>query len=93
MNVDEEEDGNKKKEVGESAMLHNLESLGLTTPRVNEIRENSVWLRLKRKNIFRRENGEESQPSWANLENMGSQTGRGKRYSRPSSNRLAKSNS
>ena len=40
MNVDEEEDGNKKKEVGESAMLRNLESLGLTKPTVNEIREN-----------------------------------------------------
>ena len=28
-------------------MLRNLESLGLTKPTVNEIRENSVQLRLK----------------------------------------------
>ena len=47
MNIEEEEDGNKKKEVGESDMLQNLESLGLTEPTVNEIRENSVWLRLE----------------------------------------------
>ena len=77
--MDEEEDGKKKKEVGESALVCNLEFLGLTKPTVNEIRENSVWLRLERKNKFRREDGEESRLSLANLENVGSQTGRGKR--------------
>ena len=41
MNADEEEDRNKKKEVGGSAMLRNLESLGLTKLMLNEIRENS----------------------------------------------------
>ena len=68
-----------KKEVGESSMLHNLESLGLTKLTVNEIRENSVWLGLERKNKFRREDGEKSWSSWANLENLESWTGRGKR--------------
>ena len=58
--MDEEEDGKKKKEVGESALVCNLEFLGLTKPTVNEIRENSVWLRLERKNKFRREDEEES---------------------------------
>ena len=40
-NSKREEDGNKKKKVRESAMLRNLESLGLTKPTKNEIRENS----------------------------------------------------
>ena len=31
-----------------SAILRNLESLGLTKPTKNEKRENSVWLRLAR---------------------------------------------
>ena len=79
MNGDEAEDGNKRQEVGESAMLRNSESLGLTKPKVNEIRENSVWLRLERKYKFRREDGEESWASWANLKNVGSKTRRGKR--------------
>ena len=69
--LDKEEDGNKKKEVGESAMLRNLESLELTKPTVNEIRENSVW-----KNKLRREDREEGRSSQSNLENMGSRTGR-----------------
>ena len=79
MNPDEEEDRHKKKEVRESALLRNLESLGLIKPMINEIRENSVWLRLERKYKFRREDGEENQLSRANLENERSRTGRGKR--------------
>ena len=69
--MDEEEDGKKKKEVGESALVCNLEFLGLTKPTVNEIRENSVW-----KNKLRREDREEGRSSQSNLENMGSRTGR-----------------
>ena len=58
MNTDEEEDRNNKKEVGESALLRNLESLGLIQPKLNEIRENSVWLRLVKTNRLRGEDGE-----------------------------------
>ena len=45
----------KKKVVGESDMIHNLESMGLTKPTESEIRENSVWLRLVKTNRLRGE--------------------------------------
>ena len=73
-NSKREEDECKKKEVRESIMLCNLESLGLTNPTESEIRENSVWLRLVRMNKLRGEDGEDGRSSWANLENMKSQT-------------------
>ena len=50
----------RRKKFDKSAMLRNLVSLRLTKPTVNEIRENSVWLGLERKNKFRREDEEES---------------------------------
>ena len=78
-NSKREEDGNKKKVVGESAMMRNLESLGLTKPTENEIRENSVWLRLVRTNKPRGEDGEDGRSIWANLENVKSWTGGGMR--------------
>ena len=55
-------------------MLCNLESLGLTKPTENEIRENYVWLRLVRMNKLSREDGEDGLSSRANLENVKSWT-------------------
>ena len=55
-------------------MLRNLESLGLTKPTKNELRENSVWLRLVRTNNLRGEDRVNGQLSPANLENVRRQT-------------------
>ena len=50
-------------------MMRNLESLGLTKPTENEIRENSVWLRLVRTNKPRGEDGEDGRPYMEKDEN------------------------
>ena len=47
--ADEEEDRNKRKEVGESAIPHKLVYVGLTKPMLKEIKGNPVWFRLVKK--------------------------------------------
>ena len=74
MEADKGGDREEKKEVGESAKPNKLVYVGLTKPKLKEIKKNPVLLRLVRKYTGKKREGEENQSSRANLENGRSQT-------------------